>query len=291
MKYVLTLVGKPLDEALANETARAVGAGMAPDWLMPGEACDIATDLAPDDVRAALAAVLADAPVDHCLQAAAGRRKRLLIADMDSTMITVECVDALAEAAGVGDAVREITEIAMRGELDFEGALRQRVAMLEGLPEDTLETVFETAIAFSPGARTLVQTMRAGGAHAALVSGGFTFFTGRVAAALGFHEHRANRLEIAAGALTGRVGEPVLGRDAKVAALDELCRAGGFDAASALCIGDGANDIGMIEAAGLGVAWRGKPVVRAAADACIDHADLSAALFFQGYRAGDLVTG
>lgn len=290
MKYVLTLVGNPLAADLVAAADDALAATAPPDWLAHDQACDLFTDLTADEARARLAPLLAEAAVDHCLQPAASRRKRLLIADMDSTMITVECVDVLAEAAGVGARVREITEIAMRGELDFVGALRQRVAMLEGLPENALERVFEQDIAFSPGGRTLVQTMRAHGAHTALISGGFTFFTERVAGRIGFHEHRANRLELADGRLTGTVAEPILGRESKVSALEELTARLGVSPRDALCIGDGANDIGMIEAAGLGVAWRGKPVVRAAADACIDHGDLGTALFFQGYREDEFST-
>ena len=241
-------------------------------------------------VREAVARALSDLPVDACVQPWAGRRRALLIADMDSTIIGCECIDELADFAGVKAEVSEITERAMRGELDFEGALRERVAMLKGLPLSDLERAYEERVRLNPGARTLVRTMAAHGARCVLVSGGFGFFTARVAQAAGFHAERANRLIEAGDVLAGEVGEPILGREAMLAALREETAALGTDPSAALAVGDGANDLAMIEAAGLGVAYRAKPVVAAQAHAKVDHADLTALLYFQGYRAEDFVT-
>lgn len=232
------------------------------------------------------AALIAGLPVDVCVQRAEGRRKRLLVADMDSTIIDVECLDELADFAGKKAEIAEITERAMRGELEFEGALRERVGMLKGLSTTALQRAYDQRVRLNPGARTLVRTMAANEARCVLVSGGFTFFTSRVAAAAGFHADRANTLHEADGALTGTVGEPILGREAKLAALKHEAQALGLSLAETLAIGDGANDLAMIEAAGLGVAYRAKPVVAAQADAKVDHADLTALLYFQGYEAG-----
>ncbi len=236
-------------------------------------------------VRQAVGQQLDEAGVDFCVQPWAGRRKRLLVADMDSTIIGCECLDELADFAGVKAEVSAITERAMRGEIGFEGALRERVAMLKGLPLTALQTCYDDRVRLNPGARALVATMTAHGARCVLVSGGFEFFTRRVAAAAGFHADRANRLIEADAALTGAVGEPILGREAKLAALKE--EAGGLkiDLAAALAIGDGANDLAMLGAAGLGVAYRAKPLVAAEAHARIDHTDLTSLLYFQGYRA------
>lgn len=233
---------------------------------------------------------LASLPVDVCLQPVAYRRKRLLVADMDSTIINVECLDELADFAGLKPQISAITERAMRGEIEFEGALRERVGLLKGLSVDALQSTYDERVRLNPGARTLVRTMAANGARCVLVSGGFTFFTERVAQAAGFHANRANTLEDAGGKLTGQVGEPILGREAKLAALREEAAALGIPLAETLAIGDGANDLAMIEAAGLGVAYRAKPIVAAQADAKVDHADLTALLYFQGYRADQFVT-
>jgi phosphoserine phosphatase len=241
-------------------------------------------------VRGALQELLADLPLDYCVQPVEGRRKRLLIADMDSTIINVECLDELADFAGVKDQVSAITERAMRGELEFEGALRERVAMLKGLGLDALQQAYDERVRLNPGARTLVRTMAAKGARCLLVSGGFTFFTGRVAEAAGFHTNRANTLDEADGALVGTVGEPILGREAKLAALKEEAAGLDIPLSATLAIGDGANDLAMIEAAGVGVAYRAKPIVAAQADAKVDHADLTALLYFQGYRPDEFVT-
>lgn len=247
-----------------------------------------AEELAP--VRAAAAEALAALPVDVCVQPWLGRRKRLLIADMDSTIIGCECIDELADFAGVKAQVAEITERAMRGELDFEAALRERVAMLKGLPLADLQRAYDQRVALNPGARTLVRTMAENGARCVLVSGGFTFFTTRVAEAAGFHAQRANTLIEAGSALAGLVGTPILGREAKLIALREEAGAIGAELTATLAVGDGANDLAMVEAAGLGVAYRAKPVVAAQAHAKVDHADLTALLYFQGYAARDFVT-
>lgn len=218
------------------------------------------------------------------------RRKKLLIADMDSTIIPVECIDEVADFAGVREQVVAITEPAMRGEISFEEALRARVALMKGLPAAQLEDVYTQRVSLNPGARTLVRTMAAHGAYTALVSGGFTYFTERVAAAAGFHENRANTLLIEDGTLTGKAAEPILGRQAKIDALRELSEARGLSADDALCVGDGANDLGMIEAAGLGVAYHAKPIVADAAAVRIAHGDLTALLYVQGFSDTDFVT-
>ncbi|MDB5445589.1 MAG: phosphoserine phosphatase SerB [Phenylobacterium sp.] len=234
---------------------------------------------------------LAHHATDFAVQPIAHRRKRLLVADMDSTIINVECLDELADFAGVKAQVSAITERAMRGELEFEGALRERVGMLKGLSLDALQQAYDQRVKLNPGARILVRTMAEHGARCVLVSGGFSFFTTRVAKAAGFDAEQANTLEAADGALTGKVGEPILGREAKLAALEAEAATLGLDLAETLAIGDGANDLAMIEAAGLGVAYRAKPIVAAQADAKVDHADLTALLYFQGYCAEDFVTG
>jgi phosphoserine phosphatase len=224
-------------------------------------------------------------PIDTVVQPLAHRRKRLLVADMDSTMIGQECIDELADFVGLKAHVAAITERAMRGEIEFEPALRERVALLRGLPSTVIEDVIAQRVRMTPGARTLVATMRANGAHTCLVSGGFTAFTGRVAAMIGFDESHGNALLINdGGKLTGAVAEPVLGREAKLAMLIELRDRLGLAPAQTLAVGDGANDLAMIMQAGLGVAYRAKPAVAAAAAARIDHGDLTALLYLQGYR-------
>jgi len=297
MEHVLTLIAPR--GALAAATLRAardallsLGAATgAPDWLSPEEAADLPfTGVAPDQADAAARAALSGAAVDVIAQPAQGRRKRLLVADMDSTIVTAETLDELAAEAGIKDRVAAITQRAMNGELDFEGALRERVGMLAGLPVAALERCW-ARIEIMPGARELVATMRAHGARCALVSGGFTFFTGRVAACLGFHEHHANTLIEADGRLTGQVAEPILGRHAKLANLKRLAAELGIGLDAAVAVGDGANDLDMIRAAGLGVAFRAKPVVAAAARVRVDHADLRALLFAQGYRAAEFASG
>jgi phosphoserine phosphatase len=295
MQIALTLVSPEVKapEAtltqLAEVLARAQARIKEPRPLGPG-ALDLlveAPELAP--VRSLAREALAGQAIDVCVQPWAGRRKRLLVADMDSTIIGCECLDELADFAGVKAQVSEITERAMRGEIAFEGALRERVAMLKGLGVTALEKAYAERVRLNPGARTLVRTMAASGARCVLVSGGFTFFTSRVAEAAGFHANRANTLIEVGDALAGTVGEPILGREAKLAALQEEAEALGAQPTDALAIGDGANDLAMIEAAGLGVAYRAKPVVAAQAHCAVDHADLTAVLYFQGYKAEDFV--
>jgi phosphoserine phosphatase len=227
--------------------------------------------------------------VDVCSQMVEGRRKRLLIADMDSTIIGCECLDELADFAGLKAEISAITERAMRGELEFEAALRERVAMLKGLDLSALQKTYDERVRLNPGARTLARTMAAHGARCVLVSGGFSFFTMRVAEAAGFAAERANRLLDDGAALTGQVAEPILGRAAKLMALHEEAATAGAALHQTCAIGDGANDLAMIEAAGLGVAYRAKPIVASQADARIDHRDLTALLYFQGYSATEFV--
>ncbi|WP_249693955.1 phosphoserine phosphatase SerB [Stappia sp. WLB 29] len=298
MSLIATLVANPsrpvLDETLVARALHVLPAGSAADWLAAGIACDLAFGGRPEqagEFDARLREVLADAPVDVLVQKHEGRRKRLLIADMDSTMIGQECIDELAAAVGKKDVIAAITERAMRGELEFEPALRERAAMLAGLEASVIGEVLANQITLTPGARELVGTMRAHGAYCALVSGGFTAFTSEIAERLGFHENRANTLGIAEGRLTGKVDEPILGREAKRQRLEELLAEKGLAAEAAIAVGDGANDLAMIERAGLGVAYHAKPAVAAAADARVDHGDLTALLYFQGYRASEFAAG
>jgi len=256
----------------------------AVDWLAEGEACDIALDAAAPAALEAARQALGALPVDAALLPAAHRRKRLLVADMDSTLIRQECIDELAAAVGIGPQIAAITERAMRGEVAFEPALRERVGLLAGVPIALADEVLARRVCLTDGARTLVATMRAAGAHTLLVSGGFTHFAEPVAARLGMDEVRANLLLHADGRLTGRVAEPVLGREAKEAALEELLARLRLEPRDALAVGDGANDSGMVRLAGLGVAFHARPALKAVADAIVDHGDLTALLYLQGYR-------
>jgi phosphoserine phosphatase len=260
-----------------------------PKVLAPWEAAEWAIPSSDAGLEADVAAAAAELGVDAAVVPEAGRRKRLLICDMDSTIINVECIDELADYAGKKDEISAITERAMRGELDFEAALLARVGMLEGLPLDALARCYDERVRLNDGARTLVRTMAANGARCVLVSGGFTFFTGRVAAAAGFAADRGNRLLDDGAALTGDVARPILGREAKLEALQAEALAIGAAPLDAVAIGDGANDLAMIEAAGLGIAYRAKPVVAARARARIERTSLATALFYQGYRRADFV--
>lgn len=255
-----------------------------PKVLSPWEACEWTLPKADEGARDVIEQAMDGIDADWALLPAEGRKKTLLVADMDSTIIGCECIDELADFAGRKAEISAITERAMRGELDFEAALTERVAMLKGLPLSALQQCFDDRVRLNPGARTLVQTMRAHGARCALVSGGFTFFTSRVAQLAGFDVERANTLLDDGAALAGAVGQPILGREAKLAALMEES---GSTPAKALALGDGANDLAMIKAAGLGVAYRAKPIVAAEADAKIDFTTLETALFFQGYRRAE----
>ena len=271
--------------------AREMVSGATPTILSQGEAAEIpcpAHSFSQPSV-ATIRAAFAGTSIDVLFTRARGRRKGLLVADMDSTIVTGETLDDLARHAGVGEKVAAITARSMNGEIDFETALRERVALLKGLGADALEhTLSETRL--TPGARTLVATMRAHNARCALVSGGFTFFTSRIAALCGFDEHHANILEEADGVLTGRVGEPILGRSAKRDTLRRLAEARGLRLSATLAVGDGANDLDMLSDAGLGIAFHAKPVITQAIETRIDHADLRALLFAQGYPASAFVT-
>lgn len=295
MELVLTLVSPdPAQAGAAADHAKsalaAAGAAVKAPIPLGDGAFDLPLIADVAEARAVVATVIEGLPIDACVQPAAGRKKRLLIADMDSTIINVECIDELADFAGVKDKVSEITERAMRGELDFEAALRERVGMLKGLPLADLQRAYDERVRLNPGARTLVRTMTAHGAKAFLVSGGFSFFTRRVAQAAGFDANRANTLIEDGDVLAGTVGDPILGKAAKLQALNEEAANLEIPLSATLAVGDGANDLAMIEASGLGVAYRAKPIVAAQAHAKVDHADLTALLYFQGYRADQFVT-
>jgi phosphoserine phosphatase len=257
--------------------------------LAPDEAVDVAFigDKPIQDLREHLQTFVADLPVDIVVQPVAGRRKKLLVADMDSTVIGQECIDELADFAGLKGKVALITERAMRGEIEFEPALRERVALLKGLPASVVDRVLAERITLDPGAKLLVATMRANGARAILVSGGFTSFVDRIRTMVGFDESYANRLIETDGNLAGEVAEPILGRAAKLATLEDAIIRLDFDAEETLAVGDGANDLAMLGRAGLGIAYHAKPKVAEAADARIDHNDLTALLFAQGYRRSE----
>ncbi|WP_293867275.1 phosphoserine phosphatase SerB [uncultured Alsobacter sp.] len=280
-----------LTDALLARAAQAVPAPGSAAWLAPGIAADIPFLGEPASARTLADAVRAavDAPVDVIVQATATRRKRLFLADMDSTMIGQECIDELADFVGLREQVSTITERAMRGELAFEPALRERVALLKGLPVSTAGRIIAERITFTPGGRELVLTMRANGGYTALVSGGFTLFTGPISAAIGFDEHRSNILLTEGEALAGRVAEPIVGKEAKLAALVELRDRFSLPHWATMAVGDGANDLAMLGDAGLGYAFRAKPAVAAAAHVRLDHADLSALLYAQGYKADQFV--
>lgn len=288
--FTTTLIAKPgaLAPALAESLRNAWGGGTL-IWLSPDEAAEFEMERLPDTAEGTWSA-LQDQAVDLLIQPSEGRRKKMLLADMDSTMICQECIDELAEVAGVGAQVKDITARAMNGELDFEAALLERVGLLKGLPESVIGEVLAQRITLMPGGAALVATMKADGAYTALVSGGFTAFTARVAVALGFDENRANTLLADKGALLGDVARPILGRDAKVAALEEITRMLGIAEADVLAVGDGANDLGMLQRAGSGVALHAKPSVQAQARLRINHGDLTALLFLQGYSRDSWVT-
>lgn len=283
--YIVTLLSNPKNPTLTPATVEALrnawGGGDA-QWLAPDEAAEFAVEIVPEnrwDVWSDMQAL----GVDMVVQPAEGRKKKMLLADMDSTMIEQECIDELADEAGVGERVKDITARAMNGELDFEGALKERVGLLKGLDEAVIARVLATRITFMPGGRALLSTMKANGAYAALVSGGFTAFTQNVAGELGFDENRANTLLVENGVLTGDVGMPILGREAKVQALKEISARLGLTHGDVMAVGDGANDLGMLGLAGAGVALHAKPTVAAECDIRINHGDLSALLYIQGY--------
>ncbi len=291
---VATLIANPakasLIPSLGIKASAAVNAsGLY--WLADGIACDIplASGLSHEEADQALRSSLDDAPVDVVVQEQESRRKKILIADMDSTMIQQECIDELAEEAGLREHVAAITARAMNGEIEFEPALRERVALLKGLPLSVIDKVISTRSSLMPGGVELVRTMRKHGAYTALVSGGFTSFTRRVAEMIGFNEDRANTLLHDGAHLSGTVSDPILGREAKVEKLIEIADRLGLTPQDAIAVGDGANDLGMIQLAGTGVALHAKPAVAAQAKVRIDHGDLTALLYIQGYRKSDFV--
>jgi phosphoserine phosphatase len=305
MFYVATLISHPdrpaVTAALAEHVARHLPQGRIVGSLAPGVAMDIVFSAETEtgagasarllkNLTAELGAVIGELPVDIVLQEQNGRRKKLLVADMDSTMIGQECIDELADYAGLKSRVAAITKRAMEGELAFAPALRERVALLKGLPVATIDQVIAERIRLTPGGATLVKTMRAHGAYTCVVSGGFTAFMTHLSPAIGFDEYRANTLKVdAAGRLTGEVAEPVLGREGKHDTLIALRERLRLTRQDTLAVGDGANDVPMVAAAGLGVAFHAKPALRDVAGACIDHGDLTALLYAQGYRREELV--
>jgi phosphoserine phosphatase len=299
MTHVATLISNPasraLDAAVIEQTRAALPGASEVRWLDPGIAADISFTLPSDTVERQraqtdeLRELLAGRPVDVVVQNEARRRKRLFLADMDSTMIGQECIDELADHVGLKAHVAAITERAMRGEIEFEPALRERVALLKGLAASVVDEVISSRIKLTPGGRTLVATMRANGTHTCLVSGGFTLFTDRIAAMIGFNESRANILTVLGGKFEGVVNEPILGSGAKLATLRELRTRLGLEHDETMAVGDGANDLPMVQDAGLGVAYHGKPIVAQAAHARIDHGDLTALLYAQGYRREEFV--
>lgn len=291
--FTVSLIAAPananLESALLDGLARTWD-GSAPRWLDPGVAGEFDIQTMPADADKVWAD-LQTIGLDLAILPTVGRRKSILLADMDSTMIDQECIDELADMAGVGPRVAQITARAMNGELNFHEALIERVGLLAGLEESVIAEVLANRITLAPGGRELVATMRANGGYAALVSGGFTSFTGPVAAELGFDEDRANTLLAEDGVLTGHVSLPVLGREAKVEALTQIAAARGLTPDDVIAVGDGANDLGMLQLAGTGVALHAKPAVAAQARVRINHGDLSALLYLQGYRATEFVTG
>ncbi len=298
-EFIATLVAAPdapdLEENIVASALSSLPDARHGDWLDPGRALDLVfaeTDATAPEVACGrlrahaerLREIVSGRGIDVFVQPAEGRRKKLLLADMDSTMIGQECIDELADFVGKKAHVAEITERAMRGEIAFEPALRERVALLAGLEDSVVGKVIADRITLTPGGKQLVRTMRAHGAYTALVSGGFTLFTSRIAAMIGFQENRANKLVVENGRFAGRVVEPILGREAKLATLIELRERFSLGHGETLAAGDGANDLAMLGEAGLGVAYHAKPAVAAAAHARVDYGDLTALLFAQGYR-------
>ncbi|CAM1649591.1 serB [Bartonella choladocola] len=291
---VATLIANPekpvLTPQLVDKATDSINASNV-YWLCDGIACDIPlnNNIAPDEAQATLRNTLHGEAVDVAVQRQDNRRKKLLIADMDSTMIGQECIDELADVAGLRDYISDITKRAMNGEIAFEPALRERVALLKGLPLSIIDDVIEKRITLANGGKALIATMRKNGAYTALVSGGFTLFTSKIASAIGFDEHNANELVVEGDHLAGRVNEPILGKQAKLEKLEELCERLHISPNDAMAVGDGANDLAMLKRAGSGVALHAKPIVAEAASIRIDYGDLTALLYLQGYRKSDFV--
>ncbi len=293
MDNVLVLIASPHYPGLAPDIitkAQSLLPDAGSSRNLSSHATEIAFSGNQSGLEDALRDSLAGAQIDFAIVPATNRVKKILIADMDSTMIGQECIDELGKRAGLGEKIAAITTRAMRGELDFEGAVRERVGLMAGLAETEIQSVIDHDLTYTPGGRTLVQSMRANGAFTSLVSGGFTQFTAHVAGVCGFHENRANELIIENAALTGKVGEPILGQQAKVEALQEYCARLGADPADVIAVGDGANDLGMLSVAGMGVALHAKPAVREAAQIRIDHSGLDALLYLQGYSKDQFIS-
>lgn len=296
MSLVATLICNPanpaLDTTLIDGALAVLPSPGRAEWLFDEVAADIPFESAEPSRAIAdrLRKAIGDLPIDVVVQPRAARRKKLFLADMDSTMIGQECIDELADFVGLKEKVSAITERAMRGEIAFEPALRERVALLKGLPESVVAEVLDNRITLTPGGRELVMTMRAHGAYTCLVSGGFTPFTSAIAAKVGFQENRANTLLVDGGKFSGKVAEPILGKEAKLATLKELRESFDLDEIDTMAVGDGANDLAMIEEAGLGVAYHAKPAVAAAAAASIHFGDLTALLYAQGYKRSEFVS-
>ena len=294
--YVLTLIGNAESELLEpvhiESVLQCLELPAETDWLSEKEACDlfITSSLTVEAITEKARGVLAGVSIDAVCTLAEGRRKKLLISDMDSTIINQECIDELADAIGIGPQIREITATVIRGDISFPEALRKRIGLMKGMDIKTLESVYEQRITLKPGARTLVQTMRHYGAYCILVSGGFTFFTSRIAARLGFHDHQGNELIFDQGKLTGEAQDQILGRSAKLDTLMALCKEKDITPSEVLAVGDGANDMKMIQAAGLGVAFHDHSgSLRDQANARIEHGDLTALLYIQGFRKSEFV--
>ena len=293
--FVLTLIGNaksaPIESTHLAQVCRNLTTIIQTDWLAEKEACDIFIESPRSSTEIAEQAheVLSGKAIDAVCTPVNGRRKKILISDMDSTIINQECIDELGEAVGFGSQIREITAALVHGKVSVADAMRQRLAMLKGMEYHLLESVYENRISLKPGAQTLVQTMRHHGAFCILVSGGFTFFTSRIAERIGFHQHQGNELEFEGGKLTGKIPEPLLGRSAKLNTLTSLCAEKGLLSSDVLAVGDGANDIEMIKGAGLGVAFHNSNSLKNYANAYINHSDLTALLYIQGFHKSEFV--